>query len=62
MLAGSDFDAIGVPDPEPSLGNLGDLPSFGEFVDFIGLPEVREAEQRYAVAETTSTDAAGRRN
>lgn len=24
------------------------LPAFGEFVDFIGLPEVREAEQRYA--------------
>jgi 2-methylisocitrate lyase-like PEP mutase family enzyme len=23
------------------------LPSFGEFTDFIGLPEVREAEQRY---------------
>jgi len=27
---------------------LGDLPTFGEFVDFIGLPQVREAEQRYA--------------
>jgi 2-methylisocitrate lyase-like PEP mutase family enzyme len=27
---------------------LGELPSFGEFVDFIGLPEVRAAEQRYA--------------
>jgi carboxyvinyl-carboxyphosphonate phosphorylmutase len=26
-----------------------DLPTFAEFVDFIGLPEVREAEQRYAV-------------
>ncbi len=26
---------------------LGDLPAFGEFVDFIGLPEVRAAEQRY---------------
>ena len=24
------------------------LPTFGEFVDFIGLPQVREAEQRYA--------------
>ena len=24
------------------------LPSFGDFVDFIGLPEVRDAEQRYA--------------
>jgi hypothetical protein len=28
---------------------MGELPSFAEFVDFIGLPEVREAEQRYAV-------------
>jgi 2-methylisocitrate lyase-like PEP mutase family enzyme len=27
---------------------LGDLPTFAEFVDFIGLPEVRTAEQRYA--------------
>lgn len=27
---------------------LADLPTFGEFVDFIGLPQVREAEQRYA--------------
>jgi 2,3-dimethylmalate lyase len=27
---------------------LGELPSFGEFLDFIGLPEVRAAEQRYA--------------
>ena len=26
---------------------LGDLPSFAEFLDFIGLPEVRTAEQRY---------------
>jgi 2,3-dimethylmalate lyase len=26
---------------------LHDLPTFGEFVDFIGLPQVREAEQRY---------------
>jgi len=25
------------------------LPTFAEFVDFIGLPQVREAEQRYAV-------------
>jgi carboxyvinyl-carboxyphosphonate phosphorylmutase len=25
-----------------------ELPTFAEFVDFIGLPEVREAEQRYA--------------
>ena len=28
---------------------LGDLPGFGEFADFIGLPEVRAAEQRYTV-------------
>jgi len=27
---------------------LDGLPSFAEFVDFIGLPQVREAEQRYA--------------
>jgi hypothetical protein len=27
---------------------LGGLPGFGEFTDFIGLPQVREAEQRYA--------------
>ena len=26
---------------------LPELPSFGEFTDFIGLPQVREAEQRY---------------
>ena len=26
-----------------------EMPTFAEFVDFIGLPEVREAEQRYAV-------------
>jgi len=26
-----------------------ELPAFAEFVDFIGLPQVREAEQRYAV-------------
>jgi carboxyvinyl-carboxyphosphonate phosphorylmutase len=25
------------------------LPAFGDFLDFIGLPEVRQAEQRYAV-------------
>ena len=27
---------------------LAGLPSFAEFADFIGLPQVREAEQRYA--------------
>jgi 2-methylisocitrate lyase-like PEP mutase family enzyme len=26
---------------------LGELPAFGEFLDFIGLPQVREIEQRY---------------
>jgi 2,3-dimethylmalate lyase len=31
--------------PEAALAGL---PSFGEFVGFIGLPQVREAEQRYA--------------
>ena len=31
--------------PRPAV--LRDLPAFGEFLDFIGLPEVREAEQRY---------------
>lgn len=30
---------------------LADLPSFGEFVDFIGLPEVQELEQRYKVID-----------
>jgi 2-methylisocitrate lyase-like PEP mutase family enzyme len=33
---------------------LGDLPAFGEFLDFIGLPEVRAAEQRYTAAEPTA--------
>jgi 2-methylisocitrate lyase-like PEP mutase family enzyme len=30
---------------------LPELPAFGEFTDFIGLPQVREAEQRYAAAD-----------
>jgi 2,3-dimethylmalate lyase len=30
---------------------LGELPTFGEFLDFIGLPEVREAERRYAATD-----------
>ncbi len=30
---------------------LPELPSFGEFCDFIGLPEVRAAEQRYAASD-----------
>jgi 2-methylisocitrate lyase-like PEP mutase family enzyme len=41
---------------------LGDLSSFGEFVDFIGLPEVRVAEQRYAAAEAADTHAVDRRD
>jgi len=31
---------------------LGELPTFGEFTDFIGLPEVREIEQRYITRES----------
>jgi 2,3-dimethylmalate lyase len=31
---------------------LGELPAFGEFLDFIGLPEVHEAERRYAARPT----------
>ena len=30
---------------------LGHFPSFAEFDEFIGLPEVRAAEQRYAAPE-----------
>jgi 2-methylisocitrate lyase-like PEP mutase family enzyme len=30
---------------------LGELPTFAEFTDFIGLPEVREIEQRYIARE-----------
>ena len=28
-------------------GAMAGLPAFGDFLDFIGLPEVREAERRY---------------
>jgi len=31
---------------------LGELPTFGEFTDFIGLPEVREIEQHYIARES----------
>jgi 2-methylisocitrate lyase-like PEP mutase family enzyme len=31
---------------------LGELPTFGEFTDFIGLPEVRGVEQRYIARES----------
>jgi 2-methylisocitrate lyase-like PEP mutase family enzyme len=33
-----------------------EMPTFTEFVDFIGLPQVRQAEQRYAGTETGGTD------
>ena len=29
-------------------GVLADLPAFGDFLDFIGLPAVRASEQRYS--------------
>jgi 2,3-dimethylmalate lyase len=34
---------------------LGGLPTFGEFTDFIGLPQVREIEQRYAAPDAAVT-------
>ena len=33
-------------------GMMGELPSFGEFLDFIGLPEVRNVEQRYIAKDS----------
>jgi 2-methylisocitrate lyase-like PEP mutase family enzyme len=30
---------------------LSELPSFGEFTEFMGLPQVREVEQRYAATD-----------
>jgi 2,3-dimethylmalate lyase len=36
---------------------MNELPTFAEFVDFIGLPQVREAEQRYAVKTGPETGA-----
>src|SRR5580700_3370707 len=39
---------------------MSEVPTFAEFVDFIGLPQVREAEQRYAVKAGPGTaDKAG---
>ena len=35
---------------------MNELPTFAEFVDFIGLPQVREAEQRYAVGTAPQTE------
>ena len=37
-----------------------ELPAFAEFVDFIGLPQVREAEQRYAVRPAPGPGTGGR--
>jgi 2-methylisocitrate lyase-like PEP mutase family enzyme len=36
---------------------MSELPTFAEFVDFIGLPQVREAEQRYAAGTGPQTGA-----
>ena len=33
---------------------MGELPSFGEFTDFIGLPEVREVERRYVAKDAAA--------
>jgi 2,3-dimethylmalate lyase len=33
---------------------MGELPSFGEFTDFIGLPEVREIERRYVAKDAAA--------
>ena len=38
---------------------LHELPAFGEFTDFIGLPEVREAERRYAAGGPAAEAPAG---
>lgn len=37
---------------------MGELPSFGEFTDFIGLPEVREVERRYVAKDAAAEHAA----
>jgi 2,3-dimethylmalate lyase len=38
-----------IKDDGSPIGVLSDLPRFGDFVDFIGLPEILELEQRYKV-------------
>jgi len=38
---------------------LSELPSFGEFTEFIGLPQVHEVEQRYAATDQASGDWTG---
>jgi 2,3-dimethylmalate lyase len=35
---------------------IGEMPTFAEFVEFIGLPQVREAEQQYAVKGSGAGD------
>jgi 2-methylisocitrate lyase-like PEP mutase family enzyme len=39
-----------------------ELPTFAEFVDFIGLPQVQQAEQRYAVRATAPGPGTGGAN
>ena len=40
-----------IKDDGSPIGALSDLPRFGDFVDFIGLPEILELEQRYKVID-----------
>jgi 2,3-dimethylmalate lyase len=40
-----------IKDDGSPIGVLSDLPRFGDFVDFIGLPEILELEQRYKVGD-----------
>jgi 2,3-dimethylmalate lyase len=40
-----------IKDDGSPIGFLSDLPRFGDFVDFIGLPEILELEQRYEVVD-----------
>jgi 2,3-dimethylmalate lyase len=39
-----------------------ELPTFGEFVDFIGMPQVREIEQRYAAKDPATEPGVGGRD
>lgn len=41
------------------LALLPSLPGFGEFLDFIGMPEIRELEQRFAAAEDAAAPSTG---
>jgi 2-methylisocitrate lyase-like PEP mutase family enzyme len=49
--AGAD-EAAGVAGLHTPAALLGELPTFGEFTDFIGLPEVPGIEQRYIARES----------